>query len=1384
MAINATLSFADKDAAFSAAAAYRITDKVIATWNPYLIRTPRVLVPVQLEALVVRPQQPAESWADCALKAAPQQTAPVTRYDILPTPFAELSPARSAGVYLHWALPDALTQGVANVPTPPPPNTTSTTTNTQDQSTNDGSTVTFPAAPDRWLILRMYPTVNSVLRDQAGQAGLRAVRGWVLRAGDKSPQPIDLKNFSEGPPSDDAINNPLTVIGTGDVAWSAYYDNCVNRLAFYDDLSDVPEGPVSYLVCGWYSNPAQDPLGSHDVQSLTDFNSKMMQLGWQLAQNELDESIRISRGYIIAARGMGLAYSLASNLAYNTAINTDAAVVGYAVSDTPSSMPAFDANGDAIGPYTTDGSWWPNATLFYGSVVAIGWPTIGWPGNENGLLSGESGGPPAASGINIAVGNTLTEALAALIAQHNNRPDEAPLLEAFLLSSLSDLEQPDGRARLDALLQANAFASIDGGYTQETINIPAMPDTPPPLPNPVQPGPGVFPQAVAPTSFHETAFASGLFNRNTVKLGGVAAAAHSVSIETLRETTFHVGGLASALNAINPVTVPPPTPAHTEVVRRALPRLFYPSEPVILLEGASRTFKYGADTRFTQDNTLVCSLTGFYTTAISCAIPGSAAQTSVAGRLNVRGDDVLEQGIENGSVPPECEDLLRAVITLDPSAAVNLAQAGLTPVDPFRLTMAGTAQAAPTAGSAPTAAQINAVANNLVIEQTAWWATRDPRFDHGPLIAHSGIVGTLPSPIAVSPPVRPWNPIHLDWEIEYIPSTNGVKDWSLGEIDYSSDPTIAPPVPDPTATGANGQQTPQPPGSFILEGRAHLTGGAAATAAASLRQAMTQAQAAGGATSLTPNTVAAFHSPQAQMVLTAYAALADKLKVAITPSANSSTNDIPPVDRSSLQDILDTLDSMDVIAGAIDNFTRQMRGGNPPDGKSAPADGSVPNPFVPLRAGFMRILRLRLVDSFGQFLDLGGSSDTAILNSATLIESQPFVTSNRPELLALPPRFTSPSRLWFRYMAADGSENEANADISPVCGFLMPNHLDGDLEFFDVDGSNLGFVRPDPQSGIVWEDAPGVPSTVGQSPVRAVPNKYSAGVAQGLLQWGLADATNTGLPEDALSALLRIIDSTLWAVDPFGSATDEHLSLLVGHPVAILRARVLLEVDEPINPQSLNTQAVSLRLGAIPQWQDGLLGYFINDDYTRLYCADASIAGFAREVGPGRGFLQQANLANDYYQTFSNDLGDNVTEGSSPVTHPYVDSTGLMSIQPNQQVALTLLVEPHTVVHATTGCLPRKEIGMRREWVDAALAKLSPTFRFGPVLVDPKTLRMPVPNEIHGTWSWDHRADITTWSEDPLVNATQDAHLRPDPASGTEGWLRMEPPPASGTSSS
>src|ERR1019366_10437524 len=148
---------------------------------------------------------------------------------------------------------------------------------------------------------------------------------------------------------------------------------------------------------------------------------------------------------------------------------------------------------------------------------------------------------------------------------------------------------------------------------------------------------------------------------------------------------------------------------------------------------------------------------------------------------SVRGEDLLARGVENGSVPPECDELLHATVLQDPGAAVVAAQQSGWMLTGIRQPVSG---AVPSTPPPMAPADLQALANNYAVEQTAWWSTRDPRDDHGPLLAQSGYVGTLPSPIAVTMPAQPWAPIHLDWEVQYVPSKDGINDWTLDENDF------------------------------------------------------------------------------------------------------------------------------------------------------------------------------------------------------------------------------------------------------------------------------------------------------------------------------------------------------------------------------------------------------------------------------------------------------------------------------------------------------------------------------------------------------------------------------------------------------------------------
>jgi hypothetical protein len=1223
-------------------------------------------------------------------------------------------------VYLQWSLPDALTSGVQQP-----------AEHSDSSGTSDANAV-FRAVPDRWLVVRLSPSRRHSDR--------RAVRGWILQSHDQNPSRLDLDGWTEPGKPPTGIHNPLTALGWGDLSWAGYFDNTENRLALYDDLADITAGPLAYLVCGWYSDPSLDPLGPANVNSLAQYNARMQNLGWALPDGDLQQPKGAAASHVAAARMVGLPVNRVrmssrlnsfENLSVAGDMQAPTSFVGGS-----EGLAGFDPN---IGTYSTDGSWWPQMCLLHGAVVGIGWPNVGWEGNPTGVWSpktldpsvvnDEPGGPPSAANIRVAMGNTVTEALARLVATGQNRPDEARVLEAFQLNALTLLNEADGAARVDAVLHARQFGSVPGEQVTETIWQPPTSVTQAPPAQPPKPGPGTFSRYQDGSRFKFAAAAADVALDTTVR--STVNVSKVSPVQALREAHIVRGNLASVVSGLGLYDPPPqPQPGQWISVNRTKPRWFHPADPVLLIAGGKASFKHKPGSR-SPDGLLYCRLTDDYADELSSMtvnIPGLTPQ-----RPYIRGADLLERGIENGSVPPECTGLLNELAVVDPGSSIPAAS--------------GFGKA-----NGLSSAQTAAVAQSFLVEQTVWHATRDPRVDHGPLASYSGISGRLPSPIAVSLPAKPWNPIRLDWAADYLPSQSALGDWSLQEIDYEPQAVnIATPI--------------------SLTGTSILTQGANDIVAKAIRNALAQGARTGGSGITTPGVPIQYASVMAA------AHIADFAKIVTKQAAQTlrSASGIPSVDRLPLDDIASALSDMDVLTGGLDDFIAKLRGGYRGDGTTAlPQGAAVPNPFVQLRSGFLRVTRLRLVDGFGQFVEL--LQENAQFQPQAILRSDPMTVDGHDDLALLPPRFTSPMRLMLRFVDAKDSGAEAISDpeggnqISPVCGYLMPNHLDCSLEFFDVDGANLGFVRPQDNATVMWEEAPGEATTAGRDPSLAIPNAHAGAMASALIRWGIADAGVVGESDNALQAMLRVIDSTLWSIDPYGHAGDEHLALLVGHPVVIVRARLTLELKEPIQPELANLAVIPVRLGALAHWQDGLFGYFVNDDYTRLYCSDAAAAGLARQIGPGQGFLGPINSVPDQLTLFAANIG------STPVTHPYIDTSGEFLIRPNQSVNLTLLIEPHSIVSATSGVLPRKEVGLRRNWTNDALAKLSPTFRFGPLLVDPQKIRMPVPVDLNGTWSWDYRADATTWAESPVTNATQDAILPPDPPSGTEGWLRLTPP--------
>ncbi len=65
------------------------------------------------------------------------------------------------------------------------------------------------------------------------------------------------------------------------------------------------------------------------------------------------------------------------------------------------------------------------------------------------------------------------------------------------------------------------------------------------------------------------------------------------------------------------------------------------------------------------------------------------------------------------------------------------------------------------------------------------------------------------------------------------------------------------------------------------------------------------------------------------------------------------------------------------------------------------------------------------------------------------------------------------------------------------------------------------------------------------------------------------------------------------------------------------------------------------------------------------------------------------------------------------------------------------------------------------------------TFRVGPVLVDPASVRMPHPSEIIGNWSWVHRSSPVVWQDDKITPADDRARFAGNGLEAHEGWLKF-----------
>ncbi|MCW3848871.1 hypothetical protein OF829_16665 [Sphingomonas sp. LB-2] len=1003
----------------------------------------------------------------------------------------------------------------------------------------------------------------------------------------------------------------------------------------------------------------------------------------------------------------------------------------------------------------------PSLSVVHGMVHGVTWQTSSAPPVID----------PDASAMKVAVGYTAVDALAAMLGDPTGEIETK--LQAFQYGALETLDDADGVAQLELKIRRAWFGATPGGTRWKIVPVSQAQATQDPLDGTAIPAPFALdpaqdawlaalnvtqrnydralrqlktmqwelfalwwksqrlPAALATQAGEQQGWGLDLTVIQTMVQQALEATAPGSALAAVTAQQTLVAGLASQLPdptssdsiAAFSANIPDNASANPLTLRPAAqPAFHHPSDPVVLVAGMTPPASEPDSNAALPCRTLDALVTGV---TIPGAGPVTRASGSLAGIIALPATQALPAGV---------------------SAAVQAIAVEAFFVDPLN------AQIIVTDGPAspdPAAAAALAAAMAAGTAQTS----------------------TIPDPLqagfAFAPWTQAWSPLFLQWEIQWFPTV-------------ANTPSGAMVPPQPAVFGGESQQ--QDNWAFLQSGWAfdgsdnviarggefyNWTGGELWDPSLA---APVPAQTYNGRSFLTPQAMDTFLK-----------------RIATYVSLHPDDTEMQALETA-IEAISNSRFLSQSLSGFNDAFL--MRSGEltspPPPGPLAAAIGAenrgIPmvslgdqdldfgsgTPFFfPVRGGFFQFNRLVIVDAYGQVLDLlyangngtGQAADFQPIRGAGLSPDAGSTIDNPATRVRQVPRIVQPSRLNIRlFDAADDSKEVYYApDADPVCGWLLPNHLDQSIAVYDAGGTALGelIVLAD-QSGqrVDWLPAPGPNPAVTDPSQIANPH---LGAALSAFTQGSAIAPTARVA--AFQALYQSIDETLWTVDPPGGQSDHDLAVLIGRPLALIRVELQFELygnaatnqswRDTLQAQDAGLAGFSfpIRLGSPELLDDGVIGYFTSDNYGRFNAVHASSAAISPYVVP-------------------------VVPGNY-LSLPFVDSGQAPTVM------LTMLLDPRGKIHANTGMQPVTSFELPSEFYTDALKRMGVTFRVGPILTQWDTIRMPVPAEQNGSWAWMRHTgagtDPTDWETDAIVTADAKARLPGKPPRLIDGWLQFTP---------
>ena len=400
-----------------------------------------------------------------------------------------------------------------------------------------------------------------------------------------------------------------------------------------------------------------------------------------------------------------------------------------------------------------------------------------------------------------------------------------------------------------------------------------------------------------------------------------------------------------------------------------------------------------------------------------------------------------------------------------------------------------------------------------------------------------------------------------------------------------------------------------------------------------------------------------------------------------------------------------------------------------------PFEAFATGPFEALATGELNVMGGQVIDCFGQMLawsPKGGSDD--------VVPAESLSSPDRKRAI-LPPRLVQPSRLNFRWLSADDDDTQSNDHpaSSPVCGWLVPSHLNDWILVYDQSGKLLGYIN----EARIWQPNPGdltAPAGPAQMENTHLGRVVSAFIAR------TADNQNT-----EMAGLIKDIKQIITQIEP--KVPEAHMvqAVFSGRPIAVARANVSMsqkgpparqlrlfegkieKVDAMFYEPGIEALRVPVHIGETGKLHDGVIVFFADQTDTDL--------------------RDQCARCVDHLATI-------------PDLHLPNDRLQLTVAGPGQKI--TVLLDPRCAIHLKCGLLPTKTISIPQIHFSPHLASMESLFAAGPLLMPGGGIEVPIPRDPGHTSAW-VSVENGQWSE----VSSQPAITYADLAAAFPGHLQL-----------